>query len=87
MIKSLAALAVSGCLLVGSPAFADDFGSSAEAKAMLDKAVMALKTNKAEALTMFIKGEGRLKASGCGMSRTPDQRCQPDRMNPIARAE
>jgi hypothetical protein len=62
MIKSLAALAVSGCLLVGSPAFADDFGSSAEAKAMLDKAVMALKTNKAEALTMFIKGEGGFKS-------------------------
>ena len=38
-----------------------DFGTSEEAKAMLDKAVAAVKENKAKALDMFNKGEGGFK--------------------------
>jgi Single Cache domain 2 len=38
-----------------------DFGSSEEAKAMLEKAVAAVKENKAKALDMFNKGEGGFK--------------------------
>ncbi|HEU5180686.1 MAG TPA: cache domain-containing protein [Candidatus Polarisedimenticolia bacterium] len=35
-----------------------DFGTAAEAKAMLEKAVAAMKDNKDKALEMFNKGEG-----------------------------
>ena len=38
-----------------------DFGTSAEAKAMLDKAVAAVKADKAKAFEMFNKGEGGFK--------------------------
>ena len=38
-----------------------DFGTSQEAKAMLEKAVAAVKENKAKALDMFNKGEGGFK--------------------------
>ena len=38
-----------------------DFGTSEEAKAMLEKAVAAVKENKAKALDMFNKGEGGFK--------------------------
>ena len=38
-----------------------DFGTSEEAKAMLEKAVAAVKENKAKALDMFNKGEDGLK--------------------------
>jgi hypothetical protein len=34
------------------------FGTAAEAKAMLEKAVAAVKADKAKAIDMFIKGEG-----------------------------
>ena len=37
------------------------FGSAAEAKAMLEKAVAAIKKDKAKALAMFAKGEGGFK--------------------------
>jgi signal transduction histidine kinase len=40
---------------------AGDFGTAEEAKAMLQKAVTALKANKAEALVQFTKGEGGFK--------------------------
>jgi signal transduction histidine kinase len=40
---------------------AGDFGTAEEAKAMLQKAVTALKANKAEALAQFTKGEGGFK--------------------------
>jgi signal transduction histidine kinase len=43
------------------PAFPGDFGSAGEAKAMLEKAVTALKANKGAALVMFTKGEGGFK--------------------------
>ena len=42
-------------------ALAADFGTAAEAKAMLEKAVAALKANQATALSMFTKGEGGFK--------------------------
>ncbi len=42
-------------------AVAAEFGTAAEAKAMLEKAVAALKADKAKALAMFAKGEGGFK--------------------------
>jgi hypothetical protein len=60
MANNRSTLAVALLVLVASisvPA-AQQFGSEAEAKAMLDKAVAALKENKAKALEMFNKGEG-----------------------------
>ena len=38
-----------------------DFGTAEEAKAMLEKAVAAVKENKAKALDKFNKGEGGFK--------------------------
>ena len=52
---SVVALASSASVL------AADYGTPAEAKAMLDKAVVALKANKADALAKFTKGEGGFK--------------------------
>jgi signal transduction histidine kinase len=40
---------------------AAEFGTEAEAKAMLEKAVAAVKANKKEALEKFTKGEGGFK--------------------------
>src|SRR3972149_8195006 len=42
-------------------AIAAEFGTAAEAKAMLEKAVAAVKADKAKALAMFNKGEGGFK--------------------------
>jgi hypothetical protein len=39
-------------------------GTAAEARAMLDKAVAAVKADKAKALNMFIKGEGGFLENG-----------------------
>ncbi|MBL8425561.1 MAG: cache domain-containing protein [Candidatus Accumulibacter phosphatis] len=61
MLRRLAvvsALAVVG--LVGT-ASAAEYGTSAEAKAMLEKAVAAVKADKPKALVMFTKGEGGFK--------------------------
>ena len=44
--------------LAAAPA---DFGTADEAKAMLEKAVVAVKEDKAKALDMFNKGEGGFK--------------------------
>ena len=44
-----------------APAPKAQFGSQQEAKAMLEKAVAALKADKAKALEMFNKGEGGFK--------------------------
>lgn len=43
------------------PSMAQDYGTPAEAKAMLEKAVAALKANQTQALQMFTKGEGGFK--------------------------
>jgi signal transduction histidine kinase len=47
--------------LMAGAAWAGDYGTAAEAKAMLEKAVAAVKANKAGALTQFAKGEGGFK--------------------------
>jgi signal transduction histidine kinase len=43
------------------PAFAGDFGTAEEAKAMLEKAVAAIKADKPAALAKFTKGEEGFK--------------------------
>jgi signal transduction histidine kinase len=48
-------------LAVTITARAGEFGTAAEAKAMLEKAVKALKADKAGALASFTKGEGGFK--------------------------
>src|SRR6185369_11321160 len=48
-------------LSLTAPVFAGNFGTAEEAKAMLEKAVAAIKTNKTEALSQFAKGEGGFK--------------------------
>jgi Single Cache domain 2 len=61
MIRPFLIAAASAAVIVSSPAaFAQQAGgSAAEAKAMLEKAVAAVKENKTNALAMFNKGEGR----------------------------
>jgi hypothetical protein len=58
----IGAVAVSA-LASSAPARAqqDRFGTAAEAKAMLERAVFAVKADKAKALGMFNKGEGGFK--------------------------
>jgi hypothetical protein len=60
MARKLVVASVSAALVALSPtAFADPSGGTAdEAKAMLMKAVAAVKADKVEALDMFNKGEG-----------------------------
>ncbi len=57
---------------IGASANAAEFGTADEAKAMLAKAVAAVKADKAKALEMFTKGEGGFKDRdlypGCGDS-------------------
>jgi hypothetical protein len=48
-------------LVTSTSALAAQFGTEAEARAMLDKAVAALNENKAKALERFNKGEGGFK--------------------------
>lgn len=48
-------------LAVASQALAGEFGTAAEAKAMLERAVAAIKADKADALDKFTKGEGGFK--------------------------
>src|SRR5215475_15992691 len=55
MIGAVSALAPS------TAAFAQQGSSPQEARAMLDKAVAAVKADQAVALAMFIKGEGGFK--------------------------
>jgi len=57
LIAALAVMVVVGV----ATAFAAEFGTAAEAKAMLEKAVAAVKKDKAKALDMFTKGEGGFK--------------------------
>jgi len=55
----LSVMVVAG--LVSIVAAQAKYGTAAEAKAMLEKAVAAVKANKAKALTEFTKGEGGFK--------------------------
>ena len=48
-------------LMLSSPVIAGEYGTAAEAKAMLEKAVAAVKADKADALAKFTKGEGGFK--------------------------
>ena len=59
MIAIVSAAAVT--LSTGAFAQQAKFGTPAEAKAMLEKAVAAVKADKAKALEMFNKGEGGFK--------------------------
>jgi Single Cache domain 2 len=53
---------VASALMLSATAMAQQpGGTAAEAKAMLEKAVAAVKADKAKALNMFIKGEGGFK--------------------------
>jgi len=59
MIRALMIAAASAAVLALSPAaFAQQTGTADEAKAMLMKAVVAVKADKVKALDMFNKGEG-----------------------------
>jgi signal transduction histidine kinase len=55
------ALLITMLLTSVTPVLANSFGTADEAKAMLERAVTALKANKAEALAQFTKGEGGFK--------------------------
>jgi signal transduction histidine kinase len=58
---TLLAMVVSLVIAFTTPVIAADFGTAAEAKAMLERAVTALKANQAKALADFTKGEGGFK--------------------------
>lgn len=60
-MKRLFATGCAAVLLTAGSAFAGDFGTSAEAKAMLEKAVAAVKADKAGALANFTSGGGGFK--------------------------
>ena len=64
MIRNLAfvvSFAVIQVLFTGTLVAAAEFGTAEEAKAMLERAVAAVKEDKAKALDMFNKGEGGFK--------------------------
>ena len=64
MLRNLAfviSYAVIQVLFTTSSVWAADFGTAEEAKAMLERAVAAVKEDKAKALDMFNKGEGGFK--------------------------
>jgi Single Cache domain 2 len=58
MHKRMIAAASAALLALSTTAFAQQYGTADEAKAMLMKAVAAVKADKAKALDMFNKGEG-----------------------------
>ena len=64
MMKKLSFLTAALCIMAlagAATAVAGEYGTSAEAKAMLQKATAAVKKDKAKALEMFRKGEGGFK--------------------------
>lgn len=62
MLKSIVGAVCALILTANAPlALAADFGTAAEARTMLDKAVAAVKADKAAALSQFAKGEGGFK--------------------------
>lgn len=56
-VAALSVMVVAGA----ATAIAAEYGTAAEAKAMLEKAAAAVKADKAKSLEMFIKGEGGFK--------------------------
>ena len=62
MTRHLIIAAAAGAFMLSAAAMAQSSGgTAAEAKAMLEKAIAAVKADKANALSMFIKGEGGFK--------------------------
>ena len=61
MFRTLMIGTLSAAFLTFSASAQAQSGTAAEAKAMLDKAVVAVKADKAKALAMFLKGEGGFK--------------------------
>ena len=63
MFRTLIGAVAVAALASSAPAFAQQerFGTAAEDKAMLERAVFAVKADKAKALGMFNKGEGGFK--------------------------
>ncbi len=61
MLRKFALSTLSAIALATSAYAAGEFGTAAEARAMLDSAVVAVKANQTEALAMFAKGEGGFK--------------------------
>ena len=60
-IKFLLGVAVLASCLATTALYAQATGTAAEAKAMLEKAVAAVKADKGKAIEMFLKGEGGFK--------------------------
>ncbi len=61
MFARLTTLVVCLGLMVGAAFAADDYGTAAEAKAMLERVVAAIKADKAKALAEITKGETGFK--------------------------
>ncbi len=61
MLRTMMSLLVAIALVPSTSTYAADFGTSAEAKAMLDRAAKELKKDKAAALQKFTKGEDGFK--------------------------
>ena len=61
LIRTLSVVLIPLGLLLNQTASAADYGTPADAKAMLEKAAVELKQDKAKALEMFNKGEGGFK--------------------------
>jgi hypothetical protein len=61
LIRILATFSIPVALLLHQAAWAADYGTPEEAKAMLEKAAAQLKQDKPKALEMFNKGEGGFK--------------------------
>lgn len=62
LFRTTALATVLGASLLGAGlAQANTYGTAAEAKAMLEKAIAAVKADKAGALAQFTKGEGGFK--------------------------
>ncbi|MCM8624965.1 cache domain-containing protein [Accumulibacter sp.] len=61
MLRHVALVSALAILGSAGTVAAAEYGTPAEAKAMLEKAVAAVKADKAKALVMFTKGEGGFK--------------------------
>ena len=61
MLRKCILSTLSVLVMATSACAAGEFGTAAEAKAMLEKSVTAVKANKTDALAKFAKGEGGFK--------------------------
>jgi len=61
MTRKICVVLLVSFLVATGYAWAGDYGTPSEAKAMLEKAVAELKKDKVKALEMFTKGEGGFK--------------------------